>query len=477
MIKKYFLSVLLTSFIFASCADKNDTSKTEQPNIILIMVDDLGWNDVGFNGNSIIKTPNLDALAAAGVTFNRFYSASPVCSPTRASVMTGRHPKRTNINNANDGHLREGEITIAEILKKEGYATAHFGKWHLGTLTQQELDANRGGKPKFATDFTIPTMHGYDSFFSTESKVPTYDPLVYPKTFDEGESKQYGWKAITTDDSQPYGTSYWIGNEVKETENVSGSDTKIIIDRVLPFIEKSSDNKTPFFTTVWIHTPHLPLVTDSIHRAMYQNLPLKEQLLFGAITEMDEQIGRLWELLEEKGLDENTILWFCSDNGPERNTPGSALPFRARKRSLYEGGVRVPAFVVWKDKLKANTHTDFPAVTSDYLPTVRDILGLKKSDDRPLDGVSLLPALLEDKTVRNKSIGFEYQHQLSWVNDTYKLISIDKGATFELYDLLKDPSEKNNIAAENIAQVKQLKKECQQWMASVENSQNGKDYN
>ncbi|MCK0158203.1 sulfatase-like hydrolase/transferase [Cellulophaga sp. F20128] len=477
MTKKYYTLTLLICFAFTSCTDNKKTIPTEKPNIILIMVDDLGWNDVGFNGNTTIKTPNLDGLAAAGVTFNRFYSASPVCSPTRASVMTGRHPKRTNINNANDGHLREGEITIAEIVKKEGYATAHFGKWHLGTLTKKELDANRGGNPKFATDFTIPTMHGYDSFFSTESKVPTFDPLVYPKTFDEGESKQYGWKAVTTGDSQSYGTSYWIGNEIKETENLSGSDTKIIMDRVLPFIDKSADNKTPFFTTVWIHTPHLPLVTDSIHRAMYADMPLKEQLLFGAITEMDEQIGRLWQHLEAKGLDENTILWFCSDNGPERNTPGSALPFRERKRSLYEGGIRVPAFVVWKDKLNANTHTDFPAVTSDYLPTVLDILNLPKPDDRPLDGVSLLPIIQENKSIRNAPIGFEYQHRLSWVNDTFKLISVDKGVTFELYDLLKDPSEKNNIAADNKAMVEKLKKELQQWMASVKNSQNGNDYN
>ena len=165
----------------------------EKPNIILIMTDDQGWFDTGFNGNKRLQTPNLDKLAKKGIILDRFYSAAPVCSPTRASVITGRNPLRIGIPTANQGHMKEEEITIAELLKEEDYVTGHFGKWHLGTLTKKELDSNRGGKEKFFKDFSIPTMHGYDEFFCTESKVPTYDPMVYPKEFQNGTSKRYGW--------------------------------------------------------------------------------------------------------------------------------------------------------------------------------------------------------------------------------------------------------------------------------------------
>jgi len=448
----------------------------EKPNIILIMTDDLGWYDVGFNGNTEVKTPNLDALAKQGIIFDRFYSASPVCSPTRASVMTGRHPRRTNINNANNGHLRNDEITIAEILKKQGYATAHFGKWHLGTLTKQVKDANRGGNPKFDADFTIPTMHGYDSFFCTESKVPTFDPLLKPAAFNDGESLRYGWKAITDNESKPYGTAYWVGNEVAETENLKGDNSRIIMDRVLPFMEQSSKNESPFFSTIWLHTPHLPVVADSLHRNMYSDLPLDKQLYYGTITAMDEQIGRLWNKVKALGQENNTILMFCSDNGPENGTPGSALHFRERKRSLYEGGIRVPAFALWKGKIKAGKRTDFPAVTSDYLPTIERLLELPENSDRPMDGVSLVDAMRKKETVRQKPIGFLYINRVSWVNHQYKLISTDKGKTFELYDLLADPSEKNNIIEQHQDIYKEMKAELDAWRASLENSNAGNDY-
>lgn len=459
--------------ILIGCKTKN---LTEKPNIILIMTDDLGWYDVGFNGNKEIRTPNLDALANKGIIFDRFYSASPVCSPTRASVMTGRHPRRTNINNANDGHLRKEEITIAEILKKEGYATAHFGKWHLGTLTQKIKDANRGGNPKFHTDFTIPTMHGYDSFFCTESKVPTFDPMIKPTEFTDGESLRYGWKAITDNESKPYGTAYWIGNEVSESKNLKGVNSKIIMDRVLPFIENSNKKNNPFFTTIWLHTPHLPVVADSIHRNMYNSFPLDEQLYYGAITAMDEQIGRLWKKIEALGQEKNTILMFCSDNGPENKTPGSASHFRERKRSLYEGGIRVPAFALWKGRVKANTRTDFPAVTSDYLPTILDFLNISEIADRPIDGISLVDAIDKKITKRGKPIGFSYINRISWMNHQYKLISTDKGKTFELYDLLNDPTEKNNIIDNHQDIAKRMKSELETWKKSIENSKNGNDY-
>ena len=449
----------------------------QNPNIIFIMTDDLGWYDVGFNGNKEIKTPNIDNLAKNGVILNRFYSASAVCSPTRASVITGRNPLRMNIPNANTGHMLEEEITLPEILKKQGYATGHFGKWHLGTLTKLELDANRGGKKQFIQDYSIPTMHGYDDYFCTESKVPTFDPMVFPSSFIQGESKRFGWRAIKNNDSsKPYGTAYWDGIEQKVTTSLIGDDTKIIMDRAIPFIENSTKNKQSFFTTIWIHTPHLPVVSDSIYRNHYSKLSLEKQLYYGTITAMDEQIGRLWEKLGELNIQDDTIIWFCSDNGPEVKTPGSADKFRGKKRDLYEGGIRVPAFVIWKNHLKKGTTTNFPSVTSDYLPTMLDILNIDYTSTRPIDGESLWSAIQDKNERRIKPIGFIYGKQISWVNNRYKLISPDRGENFELYDLINDKSEKNNIIDGKPKIVAKMKKELSKWLASVENSKKGMDY-
>jgi len=463
--------VLMVLCSLSSCQEKLD-----RPNIILIMTDDQGWFDAGFNGNSEIITPNLDKLAKKGVIFNRFYAASAVCSPTRASVITGRNPLRMNIPNANTGHMKEGEITLPELLKAEGYTTAHFGKWHLGTLTKKELDANRGGQDKYLEDYSIPTMHGYDSYFCTESKVPTFDPMIFPSSFETGESKRYGWKVVEPDEEkESYGTSYWHGVEEKTQTDLSGDDTKIIMDRVLPFIDEAVHKNLPYFTTIWTHTPHLPVVSDSVHTANYSTMDVQKQLYYGTITAMDEQIGRLWDKLGDLEVQDNTIIWFCSDNGPERMTPGSAGVFRERKRSLYEGGVRVPAFMLWPQKVSGGRKLDIPAVTSDYLPTLLDILNLPLPD-RPIDGTSLWSALIGGQKDRKKSIGFIYGQKLSWVDDRYKLISVDHGEHFELYDLLNDKGEKKNIIQEKPEIASKMKKEFNQWMLSVNHSKKGGDY-
>jgi len=441
------------------------------------MSDDHGWLDTGFNGNDKIKTPNMDALADNGIIFDRFYSASAVCSPTRASVITGRNPLRMDIPYANSGHMKREEITLPEILRDHGYSTAHFGKWHLGTLTQNIPDANRGGKPEFKEDFSIPTMHGYDSYFCTESKVPTYDPMIYPTSFIEGENKRFGWRATgNTDKSLEYGTAYWTAENQKETHNLKGDDSRVIMDRVIPFIENAHKQQIPFFTTIWFHTPHLPVVSDSSHRQMYNNLGLREQIYYGAITAMDEQIGRMWQRLEALGIDENTVLFYCSDNGPEVDTPGSAGHFRDRKRSLYEGGIRVPAFVIWKNQLSAGKRLDFPVVTSDYLPTILELLDLDYPSERPLDGMSVLGAMHGNLLQREKPIGFICRPKMSWVANQYKLIGPLDGSQFELYDLLNDHSEMENIIKEFPDIANKMQDELSAWLKSVERSKHGKDY-
>ncbi|MCK5468560.1 MAG: sulfatase-like hydrolase/transferase, partial [Cyclobacteriaceae bacterium] len=284
--------------LFFSCAHEHIPNR---PNVIMIMCDDLGWGDTGFNGNEIIKTPNLDLLASKGMVFNRFYSASPVCSPTRASCLTGRNPYRMDIPNANSGHMKMEEVTLAEILRKHKYKTGHFGKWHLGTLTTRIKDANRG-KPGVSEHFSIPTQHGFDEFFSTESKVPTYDPMNKPKIYNEkiGESPRYGWAHIENEeDAEPFGTYYWNGKEMLVEQNLGGDDSKLIMDKAIDFIQSSNKSGNPFFCVIWMHTPHLPVVADKTYRNLYKDLDFQEQLYYGTITAMDEQVGRLWKTLNE----------------------------------------------------------------------------------------------------------------------------------------------------------------------------------
>ncbi len=457
-------------------AGATSVSAAENPNVILVMCDDLGWGDVGFNGSETAKTPCLDKMAASSLKFNRFYSAAPVCSPTRGSAITGRHPFRYGIYFANTGHMRDDECTLAEALKTQGYATGHFGKWHLGTLTKLTEDANRGG-PKGVAHYSTPAMNGFDVYFSTESKVPTYDPMLKPKRFGDGESLRYGWAAIEDESqAQPYGTCYWDGEESRVTENLGGDDSRVIMDRAIPFIEKTSEDETPFFAVIWFHTPHLPVVADKPHRDLYVDRSHKEQLYYGCISAMDDQVGRLRAKLRELGIAENTIVFFASDNGPENGTPGSPGPFRGRKRSLYEGGVRVPGLLEWPAMIPEARETDIPAVTSDYFPTVLDILGFTMPDaPEPIDGVSLLPLIRGEMKERPRPIGFQSRGVATLNDNRYKLVIQGKKSP-ELYDLIDDPSETNDIADKHPDMVEKMASELAQWQESCKRSDAGEDY-
>ena len=442
-----------------------------KPNIILIMADDLGWGDTGFNGNKTIKTPNMDQMAKEGVRFTRFYSACAVCSPTRASVLTGRNPFRTGVFNANAGILRPEEITLPELLKEEGYLTGHFGKWHLGTLTQTENDANRG-KPGNTKEYNPPALHGYDDAFVTESKVPTWDPMKKPAD----RSKQAGWDYIREGEAfEPFGTAYWDIKGRKVTDNLEGDDSRIIMDRVIPFIENSTKKNSPFFAAVWFHAPHMPCVAGPNYQAMYKGQDPLMQNYAGCITAMDDQIGRLRAFLKEKGVDSNTMIWFCSDNGPENGNPGTTGGFRERKRSLHEGGVRVPGLLVWPQIITKALVTDFPCVTSDYLPTIMDVLKIDKSKfPNQLDGISLLPLIEGQMKERSKPIGFCYTNQVSYTDNQYKLYA--RGGIFELYDIVKDPYENKNIILEESNVSKKFKNNLQKFITSCKSSFEGDEY-
>lgn len=439
----------------------------QPPNIILIMADDLGWGDVGFNGNNQIKTSQMDALSADGIILDRFYSGCSVSSPTRASVLTGRNPFRIGVFNANTGILRPEEVTLPELLKEAGYMTAHFGKWHLGTLTCREVDANRG-RPENEHLYNIPAVHGYDDSFVTESKVPTYDPMKKP-VINDGRFWDYLKPEV---ENLSYGTYYWNHDGTKATENLQGDDSRVIMDRVLPFIAQALEENIPFFSVIWFHTPHLPCVAGPEYVDMYPDVSLEKRNYYGCITAMDEQIGRLVRYLKDKAAYDNTIICFCSDNGPEVDTPGIAGHLRGKKRDLYEGGIRVPAFVVWPSQLSPGKRISHICYTSDYLPTFVDLLKLDKPS-YTLDGESLVPVFKEGET-RVKPMVFCYQKQGAVIEQRFKLYYSD--GNYELYDIPADPEEKKNIATDYPQEVERLKTILYERQNDYRSSFEGKEY-
>lgn len=440
-------------------------AEKERPNIILIMADDMGWGDVGFNGNTVIRTPCLDALASDGMVLERFYSAAPLSSPTRASALTGRHPFRTGIFSANIGRLGKGEITVAELLKNKGYATGLFGKWHLGTLTYTENDANRG-QPKNRHLYNPPSWHGFDVSFVTESKVPTYDPMIQPPVNDGNF-----WDFVPKGDPvRPYGTAYWDWNGSKVTEDVSGNDSEVIMDRVLPFVDQSVGRDMPFLSVIWFHAPHLPCVAGPEHVSPYKDLRLDQRNYYGCITAMDEQVGRLVDYLKSKRIYENTIILFCSDNGPELETPGSPGGFRGKKRSLYEGGIRVPSLMCWPRKITGGSRSAAPCSTLDYLPTLLDMIGAPSGDPLVLDGESIWPGIMDKSKRRVKPMVFCSDRQGAVMDGDYKLY-FSKG-TYELYDIVRDPGEQSDISSQFQEQKEKmtdyLKRNVEEYRQSFE---------
>lgn len=455
-----------------------------RPNIILIMTDDQGWGDAGYQGHPELKTPNLDKMAAKGLVFNRFYAAAPVCSPTRGSVLTGRHPYRYGIPYANTGHIKKEEILLPEVLKEQGYTTGHFGKWHLGTMDKHVKESNRGGYARHVQHYAPPWENGYDVCFATESKMPTWDPMINPDHQVNGANK--GQKA-----GDSFGSYYWTGPGMLATENLEGDNSRVIMDRVIPFINRAVGNKQPFFTTIWFHTPHSPVITGEKYRRMYPEVSEEKQHYFGSITAMDEQIGRLRQALKAAGIAENTMIWFCSDNGPaaEGGGPGRhpgarqqgvTGGFKGRKGSLYEGGVRVPGILEWPAKIKEHRETDFPAVTSDYLPTVIDLLNIG-TDPRRLDGISLMPVIEGNHHhMRNKPIGFqsrfEGQEWQVWNENQYKLVHKVDDQEFLLFDLYSDPYETTDIADEHPRIINSMKNELASWVEDCAKSAIGAEY-
>lgn len=427
----------------------------ETPNVILLMCDDLGYGDTGFNGHQIIKTPHLDDMAEAGAHLTSFHAGAAVCSPTRGTCLTGRHHYRYGIWTANTGHLPREEVTLASMLKSRGYTTGHFGKWHLGTLSR-DFSA-KGQKRNPAKHFAPPWERDYDQSFVTESAVSTWNPAVGSR----------------------YRNNPYFENGVEATENLAGDDSRVIMDRAIPFIEKAVVAGKPFLSVIWFHTPHLPVEAGPEYLKMYEGHGAAAHY-FGCITAMDHQVGRLRKRLDELNVAEDTLIFFCSDNGPEGKdakgrTAGVTDGLRGRKRSRYEGGVRVPALAVWPKRIPAGVVIDSPLSTLDYFPTVRELVSYEMPDNRPIDGVNILPILTGEATERTP-IPFRQYDSATLIDGDFKLTLNDFSGEAELYDLKEDRGEENNIAAKHPERVDKMVAYLKKLDKSLRNSHAGKDY-
>lgn len=435
-----------------------------RPNIVLVMADDQGWGDVAARGHPHLKTPTLDTLYRKAVRFERFYAQSPVCSPTRASVLTGRHGARCGVTTANVGHL-PADDSLAIRLGRSGYRCGHFGKWHLGTLTKTLRESNRGG-PRGAKHFAPPWERGFDVSFSTEAKVPTFDPMRTPPRFAGGVGK----KQVGT----PYGTHYWSQAGAGPAERVpesalGGDDSALIVERACRFIEDCARAEQPFFTVVWFHAPHLPVVAGPADLALYEHLEVDQQTLhyFGCLTALDRALGRLRATLRDAGVARDTMLWYCSDNGPEGasdRAPGRTGGLRGRKRSLYEGGIRVPAFLEWPARYPRARTIAAPCSTSDLMPTILTAVGLEASG-RELDGIDLGPLLRGEVSIRERAIAFTHGKSSALIGDRYKLVV--RGDRRELYDLDDDPGETRDLSAAEPERVEAKSAILEDWKAGL----------
>ena len=463
ILHRSFLSYLLVSlsFLFTS----TDELAAQQPNIILCMTDDQGWGDTGYNRHLHLKTPHLDQISKEGVTFTRFYSAAAMCSPTRASCYTGRHPYRMGVTFAMKGMLEDSEIPITTILKNAGYITGHFGKWHMGTLSKQKGDQNRWGAFAERPEryYCPPWERDVDVCFVTESKVPTWDPLVHP-----GNLKK---EANDDRNGLPFGNDYFTGPDKKITDNMDGDDSRVIMDRALPFIQSAVEQEKPFLAVIWFHTPHSPVIGGPEYRQMYTQHPEDVQHYYACISAMDDQIGRLRAELERLDVEDNTMLWFCSDNGPARQgSPrhvGSNGNLSGYKLSIKEGGIRVPGLLVWPSEIPEPFSINAPCVTSDYFPTILDALGIPLPDDRTYDGISLLPLLKGECKTRESPIGFLNQEgkEAVWMEDRYKLF-ISSTST-QLFDISNDSAEEEDLSRTLPEVTERMKAELIEWKEAV----------
>ncbi len=421
-----------------SAAEQNvqASDRANRPNIVFVMADDQGWGQTGYYNHPVLKTPNLDAMAAAGLRMDRFYAGAPVCSPTRGCVLTGRANDRIGV--LSHGYaLRRQEITIAQLLQQAGYATGHFGKWHLNAI--------RGpGVPVLHNDTHHPGKFGFQSWLSVTNFFDR-DPILSRRG---------------------------------KFEEFKGDSSEIVIDEALQFMRRQNKTRQPFFAVIWYGTPHDPFKAGDEDSQPFSQLDPLSQQHYGELVAMDRSIGTLRSGLRQIGIADNTLLWFCSDNGGlPKIKPSSVGGLRGNKGTVYEGGLRVPGIIEWPSKIKPRV-SKFPASVLDMLPTVLEATGVDYPDaDRPRDGISLTKLFTDDLVVRPRPIPFRHIGKGALVDNRFKLLSNDfKSGDFQLYDLENDPAEKNDISDREPVIAKRMKQQFLQWSDSVDQSDAGQDY-
>ncbi len=442
----YFLLFFLAAFLTWSCSDH----KTVAPNFVFILADDLGFAQTGCFGSGYYQTPNIDQLAKEGMRFTNAYAACPVCSPTRASIMTGKYPARLNLtdfiagNNQNTYPLTQPdwqkwlpleETTFAEILKNNGYRTALFGKWHL----------SQDKRPPKSLPFN-PDKQGFDEWFVT------YKP---------SEREGLPWQ-------QP---------------EIDGHNVDTITNLAIDFLEKNREN--PFFLFVSHNTIHDPLMEKAETIKKYQEQietekPENHPVIAAMIERLDNSCGKIFSKIKELRLEENTVVFFFSDNGG-RDLYAKQTPLRAGKGWLYEGGIREPLIVKWKGKIQPSTISESLVSSIDFLPTFLDISAISTTPEK-IDGKSFLPVLQDPKSEIHDKLFWHYPHYHGGSgmvpagavrSGNYKLIEwfepvlLAKSNQIELFDLTSDIGETRNLADSlpNIAQ--ELRTMLHLWRSEV----------
>lgn len=450
MSTKSIMKLLPLFAISMSAAAQNTT-----PNIVFIMADDMGWKDLGCYGNPFNETPHIDQLASQGIRFTQAYAACPVCSPTRASILTGKYPARLQLTNYIRGertdpqspvlpaqwkpYLEARETTVAELLKQKGYTTGMVGKWHLGYH-----------------DSIAPWGQGFDY-----SRVISKNGLDY------------------------YNYSISIDSEENEfTDNGTEYLTDKLTDYGVEFIRQNS--KKPFFLYLTYSAPHVFIVPrgDKLRKYFFKYAKFEEKhnpYYAAMIESLDDGVGRIVETLKELGLQENTLVVFTSDNGglgldELGPIPTSCLPLRKWKGHIYEGGTRVPAIVSWPGKIKTEVVSDQYFSSIDYLPTFCELVGSTKLPNK-VDGKSVVPLLFhpENQPQQDRPLYWHYPHFSNQLGrpagsvrvGDYKLVELYETGTLELYNLKDDLSEANNLAREMPEKVKEMHRQLVNWRKEV----------
>lgn len=435
------LTVVITLFLGCKPSQTKESNKNH-PNVIVIMTDDLGYTDVGFNGSVDIPTPNIDRIANQGVKFTNGYTPYPVCSPSRAGFMTGRYQQRfgyeRNVQyrpqDPNMG-LPQTEKTIPEVMGQVGYTSGVIGKWHLGAHISNH-----------------PLNRGFDFF---------YGHL--------GGGHRYFPEELTIKDSysindEPLSYQTWImrNHQPEETDEYL---TDEFSKEAVEFIEKNK--KGPFFLYLAYNAPHGPLQATEKYLNRFEHIQNKKRRTYAAmVSAVDDGVGEILKKLETLNIQKNTIIFFLSDNGgPEQNNGSNNGPLREGKSSIYEGGNRVPFAMQWPDEINPMVY-DYPISSMDILPTIAALTNAPVGVDLPLDGVNILPYLKGEKKGRPHHTLFvrKFDDDLYSVREgDMKLISKKKNSIQELYDLSNDLSEETDLASKFPDQVKRLDSIRKNW--------------